>query len=360
MGLTFLKADHNKNSEGLFEFQPTNAENDFKSLYTHGALKDEHFCFSCIAKEDIPENLENTQFCITAVLPSSTLPVNKSVNAFFFITFMKLETCLQRVKAIIKKMGLEGRRIKKVPFRFSSYGKDSALEVVILNQPADGYIRMSGENKIYRCDVDFFVKGKISAKTMKKREKDDLYPPRFEMFFVSSKENATFSGGKIAFRGATSGIKFDIHLDSPETPRPVAASAATIDASSQTEDQLDVSSPPAPPLVSTPTSSGEHATSHSVPSSSGGQLRQRSGNRERGALAEKGNEGNDSTDNDDVVDTPSEGSRKRVIVVLFVFSMLSFIIAYFIFYEVRAAFIAGLYIPYMQMRYNNVMLLFQP
>ena len=52
---------------------------------------------------------------------------------------------------------------------------------------------------------------------MKKREEEDLYPPRFVMYFVSYKENATFSDGKIAFRGARGGIEFDIHLDLAET-----------------------------------------------------------------------------------------------------------------------------------------------
>ena len=49
---------------------------------------------------------------------------------------------------------------------------------------------------------------------------DEFYPPQFEVFFVSYKENATLSDGKVSFKGATTDIEFDTHLDThvPITP----------------------------------------------------------------------------------------------------------------------------------------------
>ena len=62
---------------------------------------------------------------------------------------------------------------------------------------------------MFRSDVDFFVKRSPSEGELN----DKFYPPRFEGYFASFRENATLNGGKIAFKGATSGIVYDIHLD---------------------------------------------------------------------------------------------------------------------------------------------------
>ena len=63
--------------------------------------------------------------------------------------------------------------------------------------------------QVFRSDVDFFVKRSPSEGELN----DKFYPPRFEGYFASFRENATLNGGKIAFKGATSGIVYDIHLD---------------------------------------------------------------------------------------------------------------------------------------------------
>ena len=62
--------------------------------------------------------------------------------------------------------------------------------------------------------MDFFVRGRISEEDLQCLQSDDFYPPRFQVFFVSFKDNATLSDGKIAFNGATSDLEFDIHLNS--------------------------------------------------------------------------------------------------------------------------------------------------
>ena len=49
LGLIFLKADHNKNSEGLYEFKQTPGEMDLKTTKTLGVIKMSHFALSVLA-----------------------------------------------------------------------------------------------------------------------------------------------------------------------------------------------------------------------------------------------------------------------------------------------------------------------
>ena len=138
LGLTFLKAEHNKNSDGLYEFQPTSGEMDFRSFAKHGILQTTHFCSLCIGCKDKPEALEKTKFCITSVLPNSPIPTGKKTYAYFFVTLRNLETCLRRLKEIIKGMNLVGYEVKTEPFEFNS-GQDPELEIVI-TRPTTGRI----------------------------------------------------------------------------------------------------------------------------------------------------------------------------------------------------------------------------
>ena len=93
LGLTFLKASHSKNSEGMYEFSKTDGEVDFECSRRFGVLKTSHFCSLCIASRDRPECLRMTQFCLTSLLPRSTVSVGKKQYAFFFVTFYNLSTC---------------------------------------------------------------------------------------------------------------------------------------------------------------------------------------------------------------------------------------------------------------------------
>ena len=229
LGLTFLKADHNEDYDGLHEFQLTDGEMDFKSVKTHAILKTTHFCYDCIAAKDIPTILEKSWFCITAVLPEYYVPVAGRVNAYFFITFLNLKTCLKCVENIISKMGLERHKVERENFRFKSGTRDPSLKM-ICTHPNHGHIGVRGKNKvnltlilykpkytnkliqIFRSDVDFFVKRGLSQRELECLRSDEFYPPRFKVFFASLQKNAILSGGKIAFRGATTPVEFGIHL----------------------------------------------------------------------------------------------------------------------------------------------------
>ena len=145
LGLTFLKAHHNKNSAGLYEFQPlTEGEMDFNTLRTHGILGTLHFCSLCLAAKFIPRS---TEFCITSVVPHCPGPVGKNVGGCFFVTFMNLKTCLEKVETLINKMYREGYKTRRVPFRFKSDTEDPALEMTF-SQPKHGQIGWKGKNKV--------------------------------------------------------------------------------------------------------------------------------------------------------------------------------------------------------------------
>ena len=59
LGLTFLKAGHNKNAEGLYEFQPTEGEINFQPFQTFAIIQNSHFCSLCITCRDNPEVFSN-------------------------------------------------------------------------------------------------------------------------------------------------------------------------------------------------------------------------------------------------------------------------------------------------------------
>ena len=147
LGLTFLKANHNKNSDGMFEFKPADGEMDFRTVKTRGTLQTLHFCSLCIAAKDIPKSLKKTRFCLTAVLPQRSIPVGVSVNAYFFVTFLNLSTCLRKVKDLITKMGLDGYRVEKKSFQFQQSNTDPALEMVV-SQPQCGKIGVTGNKTV--------------------------------------------------------------------------------------------------------------------------------------------------------------------------------------------------------------------
>ena len=68
---------------------------------------------------------------------------------------------------------------------------------------------------MFRSDVDFFVKRRLSDGELNTLRNDKLYPPRFEGYFAPFREKATLDDGKIVFKGATSDIVYNIDLDCP-------------------------------------------------------------------------------------------------------------------------------------------------
>ena len=147
LGLIFLKTDHNKNSEGLYEFLPTDEVADFKGHKTHGVLKTSHFCSLCIGCRDGPEVLTKTNFCITSVIPEYAISPGRKQSAYFFITFCNLSSCLSKVDELIEKKGLQDHKKKQVMFNFKTETKIPALEMII-NNPEHGFIGCVGIKKV--------------------------------------------------------------------------------------------------------------------------------------------------------------------------------------------------------------------
>ena len=146
LGLAFLKADHNKNYDRLHELQPTDGEMKFEPSQKFGVLKTTHFCSLCIACRDRPDVLTKTSFCITSVLPKCAT-IGKKQNAFFFITFFNLSTCLAQVDKVIVEKKLEHYEKTQLEFNFKKFTKNPALEIV-LTQPKDGKIGVLGVKKV--------------------------------------------------------------------------------------------------------------------------------------------------------------------------------------------------------------------
>ena len=148
LGLIFLKADHNKNSEGLYKFLPTDGVADFKARKTHGVLKTSHFCSLCIGCKDGPEVLTKTNFCITSVIPECAISPGRKQSAFFFITFSNLSTCLSKVDELIEKeIRFQHHKRNRFEFNFKTEANTPALEMII-NKPEHGIIGCEGKKMV--------------------------------------------------------------------------------------------------------------------------------------------------------------------------------------------------------------------
>ena len=145
LGITFLKAGHIPNTEKMYEFQCTNSGKDLSK--THGYFTTSHFCSLCMAANDIPQTRSKTPFCLTVAIPKFTIPVGKSVYAYFFITFMRLETCLRAVDILIEKMNLKSFMIQKEQFKFQTKDKNPALKIVCTDSE-HGKIRVKGKTEV--------------------------------------------------------------------------------------------------------------------------------------------------------------------------------------------------------------------
>ena len=69
---------------------------------------------------------------------------------------------------------------------------------------------------MFRNEVDFFVRKKMTVQEMEVQEHKDFYPPRFHVFLVSSPKDPTLSDAKITFKGADCDLQYDIYLDLPD------------------------------------------------------------------------------------------------------------------------------------------------
>ena len=155
LGLTFLKASHNKNSEGFYEFQPADGEMDFETFKTHGILRTTHFCSLCIGSRHTLRVLEKTTFCITAVLPKSTITGGQTAKAIFYVTYMNLKNCLKKVDELISDEELIEYAILREPFHFNTNGASRPALKIDFVKPRNGLIKMRGRRKVSYSTVDF-------------------------------------------------------------------------------------------------------------------------------------------------------------------------------------------------------------
>ena len=148
LGLTFLKAEHNRNTKGLYEFKPTEGESVFEPCKEFGVLKTTHLCSLCIVSRDTPECLRMTHFCTTAVLPKCANSDGKKQTAYFFITFYNLNTCLTKVDEVIENKHLVDNYEKtQTLFRFKKLTNDPAVDIAV-RQPNHGSIGVVGKTKV--------------------------------------------------------------------------------------------------------------------------------------------------------------------------------------------------------------------
>ena len=146
LGLTFLKADHNMDPEGVLKFTQTDGKMNFQPSNKLGFLQTLHFCSLCIACKDKLEIFTKTDFCITSIFPTCALSVETRQYAYFFITFNNLRTCLTKVDELIADKMLENYQRREVKFNFKEITNPS-LEMII-TQPKHGFIGNEGQTKV--------------------------------------------------------------------------------------------------------------------------------------------------------------------------------------------------------------------
>ena len=68
--------------------------------------------------------------------------------------------------------------------------------------------------QIFLSDIDFFVGDEASKETLKLKEEEGMYPPRFHVE-ISCSPNARPSQARIEFRGAVDDLVLDVALLNP-------------------------------------------------------------------------------------------------------------------------------------------------
>ena len=141
LALTFLKADHNTDPEGVLKIFPSSGKISFQPSRKFGVLQTRHFCSLCIGCCDKQEVLAKADFCITSVVPTRAVSDGTKQYAFFFVTFNNLSTCLEIVDKLIKDKKLQNYRRREFKFNFKK--KKPLLEMTI-TQPKLGRIGVEG------------------------------------------------------------------------------------------------------------------------------------------------------------------------------------------------------------------------
>ena len=144
LGPTFLKGDHEMNSEQLYQFQQARGNIFIEPLKRYGMFKTTHFCSLCIACKDTMKFIKKAAFCVYSVIPR-VIYSDQPSDAYFFITFL-LKTCFTTVQKQIKNLNLQEHDEEKEKFQFSN---TKALKIVIPQTVPDGWrTGMHGKKKV--------------------------------------------------------------------------------------------------------------------------------------------------------------------------------------------------------------------
>ena len=141
IGLTFLKGDHEINSQQKYQFQQAE-DVPIEPPKMYGVIQTTHFCCLCLSCIETPEFFEKASFCMCSVIPEKFLP-HQSSHAYFFITLL-LPTCLTTVENQVKELGYN--EIQPDEFQISS---DQTLEICFpQSPPAEWRVGMRGKTKV--------------------------------------------------------------------------------------------------------------------------------------------------------------------------------------------------------------------
>ena len=130
LGLTFLKGDHEMNSQQMYQFQRAEGNVLFEPLKKHGVLQTTHFCYLCITSKISLKLIRKAMFCVYAAIPRAMSP-REPAYVYFFVTFL-LSTYLDTLKNQIRKIPeLHNHITKKRDFKFSKCSRDPALGIIL-------------------------------------------------------------------------------------------------------------------------------------------------------------------------------------------------------------------------------------
>ena len=130
LGMTFLKADHEMNSQNMYEFQPTDGDMLFEPLKTYGVIQTMHFCYLCIASKVSRKQIRKAKYCLYVAIPR-TMARCEPTYVYFFVTYL-LSTCLETVKKQIMKIPeLHDCISRSHEFQFSKDSDDPSIEIIL-------------------------------------------------------------------------------------------------------------------------------------------------------------------------------------------------------------------------------------
>ena len=141
LGMTFLKGDHEMNSQKVYQLQLAKANSLFEPYKQCGVLETTHFCTLCISGTISDELIRNAMFCVYAVIPRVMSPKEPSY-AYFFITFL-LPTCIETVKKQIRSIPELQQGYKKETRDFQFHHDElnpAAMEIVLPQSPPDEWM----------------------------------------------------------------------------------------------------------------------------------------------------------------------------------------------------------------------------